>query len=324
MLSTIVLMIASTLVRMRVVAVTDLWASAHEARAQLGRIGVWSGQVGAARWHDARDAARRIEEMGYSALWLNESPTGREPFTCAALLLQSTERLAVATGIANIWVRDPVAAFNATLALAEAHPGRFVLGLGVSHKPIVGARGHDYEKPIRAMRGYLEAMDTVDSPWAMPARPIPRVLAALRARMLELARERAAGAHPYFMPVEHTMRARAALGPDRLLSPELAVVVERDATRARERARAYVGRYLSLPNYTNALRELGFGDEDFAGLGSDRLVDAIVAWGSADAVAERVRQHWDAGADHVAVQVVGTELTNSLSELERLAAIVIS
>jgi probable F420-dependent oxidoreductase len=297
----------------------DVWADAGEARRQLGTVGVWSGLLGTAPWPQAREAASRIEGMGYGALWLNESPVAREPFTTAALLLSATDRIPCATGIANIWVRDATAARNATLALAEAYPGRFTLGLGVSHKPLVDSRGHDYGRPLAAMRDYLDAMDGAGGAAVRPATAVPRVLAALRPRMLELARDRATGAHPYFVPVEHTARARDALGPDRFLGPELAIVLETDPTRARDRARRYTSRYLELPNYTNALRALGYGDDDLTGTGSDRLVDAIVAWGDEDAIARRVREHREAGADHVCVQPVATDLAGSLQELERLA-----
>lgn len=300
-----------------------IWANAQEARQQLGPIGVWSGLIGSAPIRDARDAARRIDALGYSTLWLNESPVAREPFVCAALLLGVTERLAVATGIANIWVRDAIAARNAAVALADAYPGRFALGLGVSHRSIIATRGHDYAKPVAAMRGYLEALDAPDQPWNAVERPLPRLLAALGPRMLELARERTVGAHPYFVPVEHTVEARAALGPGPLLCPELAVVLEVDSTAARERARSYIARYLPLPNYTNTLRRLGYDDGDLSGGGSDRLVDSIVAWGDEEAVAERVREHREAGADHVAIQPVGTDLPGTLEELERLAPLLV-
>jgi probable F420-dependent oxidoreductase len=302
----------------------DVWASADEVRAQLGSVGVWTGLLGTVAWEQARDAAQRIENMGYTAVWLNETPVGREPFVTASLALSATSRLALATGIANIWVRDAVAARNAALGLGDAFPGRFVFGLGVSHRPVVAARGHAYEQPLAAMRAYLDAMDAADAPAVLPSRPVPRVLAALRPRMLELARDRAAGAHPYFTPVEHTARAREALGPEPFLAPEQAVVLETDPTRARERARAYVQRYLKLPNYTNALRTLGFGDADLQPPGSDRLVDATVAWGDEDAIAQRVREHRDAGADHVCIQPAAIDLPGFLRELERLAPALLS
>jgi probable F420-dependent oxidoreductase len=297
----------------------DVWADAGQTRAQLGAVGVWTGLLRTVPLGQARDAAQRIEDLGYTAVWLNESPVGREPFVAAAMLLSATSRLALATGIANIWVRDAMAARNAALGLAEAFPGRFALGLGVSHRPVVASRGHMYDRPLAAMRAYLDAMDAADPPAVLPGRPVPRVLAALRPRMLELARDRAAGVHPYCTPVEHTARAREALGPEPFLAPEQAVVIDTDPTRARARAREYLQRYLVLPNYTNALRTLGFGDADLDGAGSDRLVDAIVAWGDEEAVAQRVREHRDAGADHVCIQPAAIDLPGFLDELERLA-----
>jgi probable F420-dependent oxidoreductase len=298
---------------------TTTWADANTARAQLGRVGVWFGGLGAAPWPQARDAARRIEELGYGALWLSETPAAREPLAFAASLLAVTERIPLATGIASIWARDALAARNAAFALAEAHPGRFTLGLGVSHAPAVQMRGQVYDKPLTAMRTYLDAMDSVDYAGAAPNEPVPLVLAALRPKMLRLSGTRTSGAHPYFVPVEHTKVARETLGDGPLLAPEVSVAVETDAAAARERARSFMKLYLALPNYTNNLRDLGWGDADLADGGSDALVDAIVGWGDVAAVAARVRAHQDAGADHVCVQIVGTDVDRALTELEALA-----
>jgi probable F420-dependent oxidoreductase len=296
-----------------------MWADGVEARRQLGQTGVWLGALSRAPWAQEREAAARIEAAGYQALWINEGAAVKEPFAHAGLLLGATERIPVATGIANIWARDAAAMRNGAYALAEAHPGRFTLGLGVSHKPLVDVRGHAYDKPLTAMRTYLDGLDAL--PWAgpPPTTPPPLVLAALRPRMLALAAERTAGAHPYFTPVEHTALARQALGPDPLLAPELGVVLETDPERARARARSFAASYLKLPNYTNNLRDLGYGDDDLADGGSDRLIDAVIAWGDEDAVAGRVRDHREAGADHVCVQPVGTDLAGAVGELERLA-----
>jgi probable F420-dependent oxidoreductase len=300
------------------------WADADTTRAQLGRVGVWFGGLGRAPWAEARAAARRIEELGYGALWLSETPNAREPLAFAASLLAATERLPLATGIASIWSRDALAARNGALTLAEAHPGRFTLGLGVSHAPAVQLRGQVYDKPLTAMRTYLDAMDATDYAGAAPDAPVPLVLAALRPKMLELSGVRTSGAHPYFVPVEHTRVARETLGAGPLLAPEVSVAVESDAGAARERARSFMKLYLTLPNYTNNLRDLGWGDEDLADGGSDALVDAIVGWGDVDAVAARVRAHQDAGADHVCVQVVGTGVAGALAELEALAPVLLS
>jgi probable F420-dependent oxidoreductase len=298
---------------------TTTWADADAARAQLGRVGVWFGGLGWAPWPEAQAAARRIEELGYGALWLSETPFGREPLAFAASLLAATERLPLATGIASIWARDALAARNGAMALGEQHPGRFTLGLGVSHAPAVQVRGQVYDKPLTAMRTYLDAMDSLDYGGTPPSVPVPLVLAALRPKMLELSGARTSGAHPYFVPVEHTRVARETLGAGPLLAPEVSIALEADAAVARERARAFMKLYLTLPNYTNNLRDLGWGDDDLADGGSDALVDAIVGWGDVEAVAARVGAHLDAGADHVCVQVVGTDVARAVAELEALA-----
>ncbi len=269
----------------------------------IGRVGIWTflDLLPAA---EAQEAAAEVEELGYGALWIPEA-LGREAFTSAGLLLAGTGVIPIATGIANIWARDAMAMAAGQKTLAEAYPDRFLLGIGVSHAPMVEAlRGHRYARPLSAMRAYLDAMDAAPFMAAGPARPPERVLGALHPKMLALAAARAAGAHPYFVPPEHTVRARAILGPDKLLAPEQAVVLETDATTARQIARVHTATYLNLPNYVRNLESLGFGAADFADGGSDRLVDAIVAWGTVEAVAARVRAHHDAGADHVCLQVL--------------------
>jgi probable F420-dependent oxidoreductase len=216
----------------------------------------------------------------------------------------------IATGIANIWARDPFTMTAAQLTLSEAYPERFLLGLGVSHARLVqGIRGHKYRQPLLAMRRYLDGMDEAARAYraAKPAAPPPRVLAALGPRMLALAAERARGAHPYLVPPEHTAKARSALGPGGWLLPEQAVVLETNPNQARAIARRHISRYLDLPNYINNWRRLGFTDDDFVGQGSDHLVDALVAWGDVQAVSQRVKDHLDAGADHVCVQVFDAE-----------------
>jgi probable F420-dependent oxidoreductase len=214
----------------------------------------------------------------------------------------------IATGIANIYGRDPVTAAAAHRTLAEAYPGRFLLGLGVSHVPLVEQiRGHTYGKPLASMRAYLDGMDK--APYISVTPPIKpaRVLAALGPRMLQLAAERADGAHPYFVTPEHTTRARKILGNEGFLGVEQAVVLDTDPAKARAIARAHMARYLALPNYLSNLRRLGFTDEDFGNGGSDRLVDAIVARGDITAAIDRVRAHQSAGADHVCIQVLPAE-----------------
>lgn len=270
---------------------------------EIGKVGIWAF-LDALPATAAQDAAREIEDLGFGALWIPEA-IGREAFTHAAILLAGTRRLVVATGIANVWARDAMAMAAAQRTLCEAHPDRFLLGLGVSHEPMVGGlRGHDYRKPLSYMRAYLDAMDAAIFAAAQPATPPRRVLAALHPKMLELARERSWGSHPYFVTPDHTVRARAALGPDRLLAPEQAILLETDSTKARAIARQHMAIYLGLANYRRNLLDLGFAEADLADGGSDRLVDAIVAWGDVDAVADRVRAHYAAGADHVCLQAL--------------------
>ncbi len=270
----------------------------------IGRIGVWTSALDRQPATIVRRAARQIERLGYGALWVGEA-SRREAFANASILLAATDRLVVATGIANIWARDPMAMAAGQRTLAEAWDGRFLLGLGVSHDRLVEPRGHRYERPLTAMRRYLDAMDEASylAPMPDPA-DLTRVLGALRPRMMALAAERADGAHPYLVPVEHTEQAREILGPGKLLCPEVAVVVASDRQVARRVARAHLDAYLRLANYRVNLAGLGFADRDFAGAGSDRLVDALVAWGSVEQVARRVGAHLDAGADHVAIQVL--------------------
>ena len=211
--------------------------------------------------------------------------------------------MVVASGIANIHARDPMAMANGARALGEAYPGRFVLGLGVSHAPSVARRGGTYGRPIETMRAYLDAMAATPYGAPEPEPPVPVVLAALGPRMLELAAERADGAHPYFVPVEHTAFAREQLGPEPFLAVEQTAVLTSDRDEGRRIGRAFAATYLALPNYANNLRRLGWSDEDLASGGSDRLIDAVIAWGDVDAIVARVRAHLDAGADQVCIQV---------------------
>ncbi|GAA3429004.1 TIGR03620 family F420-dependent LLM class oxidoreductase [Streptosporangium sandarakinum] len=286
----------------------------------LGQIGVWHPLLTRAPVADARRAAAQIEDLGYGTIWYGEAAAGREAMSTAGVLLAATREVTVATGIANIWVRDATAMAAGAWTYGEAYPGRFALGIGVSHAPLVTSRGHDYSRPRAAMSAYLDAMRQAREALPMEAVPPPPVLlAALRPRMLELARDKADGAHPYFVPPEHTRAAREILGSAPILAPEQAVLLERDPATARRIAREHMGPYLRLPNYTGNLRHLGYGDDDFAGGGSDRLVDAIVAWGDVEAVARRVDAHLAAGADHVALQPLPPDLRRGVTQLAELA-----
>jgi len=279
-------------------------------RATLGRVGIWSFGLQANRAADAQAGIAAYEGLGYSATWFPESIGSKEALSHAALLLAGGSRMAVATGIANIYARDAAAMISGARTLAEAYPGRFVLGIGVSHAPSVARRGGTYGPPIQTMTAYLDAMDA--AAWSGPALPDrpPVLLAALGPRMLELAAERADGAHPYFVPVEHTRIARERLGPDPVLAVEVTAVLDADPSRARVTARAFATRYLATVNYANNLRRLGWSDEDVAGGGSDRRLDAVVVQGDAAAIARRVREHLDAGADHVCVQLRSADATD--------------
>jgi probable F420-dependent oxidoreductase len=274
---------------------------------KLGRIGIWTNTLDLQPAIKAQAAAQELERLGYAAIWVPES-VRREAFSNAALLLAATSRIVLATGIANIYARDAVTMAAGQKTLAEAYPGRFLLGLGVSHQPgVEQIRGHVYGKPVATMRAYLEAMSKAPFQAVEPQEKPQTVLAALGPNMLKLAAEMTEGAHPYFVPVEHTRLARRLLG-SKLLAPEQAVVLEADAGRARAIARVHTQNYLRLPNYTNNLRRLGYTEEDVGGAGSDKLVDDIVAWGGVEVVVSRINAHFEAGADHVCVQVIAEDM----------------
>ncbi|MFP4514203.1 MAG: LLM class F420-dependent oxidoreductase, partial [Acidimicrobiales bacterium] len=275
-------------------------------KADLGRVGIWTAACDAMSSDSAGELAQLIEEVGFPTMWVPET-VGRDPFVTATLLLERTSTLQIATGIANIYARDAVTMANTQRSLEEAFPGRFLLGLGVSHEHLVDrVRKHDYSKPYSRMVEYLDEMDAAVFRGVGPTELPARVLAALGPRMLALAGSAAQGAHPYFVPVEHTAFARETLGEGPILAPEQMVVLDTDPDSARETARTAMAVYLRAPNYRNNLARFGFGEEDVADGGSDRLVDAIVAWGDVDAAVERVQAHHDAGADHVAVQILAS------------------
>jgi probable F420-dependent oxidoreductase len=273
---------------------------------------------------DLRRTVAEIEAMGFGTIWIGES-LGREPFAACAIILEATSHITVATGIANIWARDPTAMMNGGRTLAEAWPNRFVLGLGVSHLPSVKARGHDYERPLSAMRAYLDAMEKATYRGPVPNPPAPIVLAALGVKMLELARERTAGAHPYCVPVEHTREARSILGPDRLLAPEQAVTFAKNREAARIPGDIYMRIYLALQNYRQNLIRLGLPEEELTPPGSDRTFDALVDWGDEHEIARKVKRHYEAGADHVALQVLtATPDRAPTDDLRRLAPLLVT
>lgn len=266
---------------------------------RIAGTGVWSFQLRYGEPAEITDTAAELDELGYSALWIPD--VGGDVFGAVELLMSSTRRAVVATGILNLWMHTPEESAAQHARLTEAHGDRFLMGIGVSHQLLIdSSEAGRYRKPLTAMRSFLDGLDAAEA----PVDPSHRVLAALGPKMLELARTRAAGAHPYNVTVEHTALARAALGPEAVVAPEMAVALTTDADRARTLGRRHLEHYLLLENYTNNLRRLGFGDDDFASGGSDRLIDALVAWGDEEAIAARVQEHRDAGADHVCIQAL--------------------
>jgi probable F420-dependent oxidoreductase len=272
---------------------------------KLTKLGVWAAIDGLSAV-EAAAFARRIETWGYGALWIPEG-FGREAYSASAWLLANTQSLIVATGIANIYARDAVTSAAAQKGLNEQSGGRFLLGLGVSHGSAVEElREHRYGKPIGTMRTYLQGMGKASYQSVPPASAPTTVLAALGPKMLALSAELANGAHPYNVPPEHTQKARALLGADKHLCVEQAAILETDARKARAIGRQMLALYMGLPNYVNNWKRLGFTDSDMAGGGSDRLVDAVYAWGDERTIRRRLDEHWQAGADHVCVQAISS------------------
>ncbi len=287
---------------------------------KLGKIGVWQF-VDTLPATEAAEAAKRVEGLGYSALWIPET-VGRHPFVSASWLLANTSSLIVATGIANIYHREPGVTLAGQMTLAEQSGGRFLLGLGVSHKPLVeGVRGLSYGKPVETMRSYLQAMGTSPFSSVAPEKAPPTVIAALGPKMLELARESADGAHPYFVSPDHTREARKILGDDAWLCVEQKVILESDMEKARAAARATYGIYSSLPNYRNNWKRMGFTEADLDDGGSDAFLDATFAMGDISEIVSRVEAHFDAGASHVCVQAISTSGVPGLIDWKALEAL---
>lgn len=263
-------------------------------------LGIWSAELRFADPAEIPEAAAELEELGFSALWV-PGAAGGPIFDDMERVLGATRSIPAATGIVNVWAHEPEETAARHGELRRGHPDRFLLGLGVSHKPLVdGLDLGTYEKPLQKMRGYLDALDAASPPVAAEE----RCLAALRPRMRELAAERSRGTHSYFVTPAHTRTARESMGPDALVAPEHTVVLETDPGKARDLARRFASTYLRLPNYVNNLLEYGYTEADVADGGSDRLIDDVVAWGSPDQIRERLQAHFDAGADHVCVQLI--------------------
>ncbi len=267
----------------------------------------------------SREAVRTIEDLGFRSVWIPES-FAKEVFAHSASLLSASQDLVVATGIANLLGRDPTAMINGARTIVDAHPGRFVLGVGVSHAPSAKRRGIEYVRPLAMTERYLDGME--EALWVGPeldGEP-PVILAALGPKMLELSATRTDGAHPYFVSVEHTRQARSILGEEPFLGPEQGVVLADDPVEARAIARHHARVYLALDNYRSNLLRLGFTDDDVADQGSDELIDAVIAWGSIDDIVARVAAHLEAGADHVPVQILnGPDRGFPAEEWKRLA-----
>lgn len=266
---------------------------------RLGPVGLWSWELRATRQPQLGEAVSELDELGYAAVWI---PSGDDKqLDVVEDMLAATSRMVVATGIMSIWVNDPAKVAARHVQLNATHGGRFLLGLGVSHPHLVESLpGRRWEHPLAEMVSFLDRLDSASPP--VPASE--RVLAALGPNMLRLASQRSAGAHPYLVSPEHTRLSRELLGESALLAPEQKVILDTDPGRARSLARERLGMYLAAPNYRRNLVSLGFSEDDFSNGGSDSLIDSLVAWGDLDAIAARVREHRDAGADHVCVQVL--------------------
>lgn len=266
---------------------------------RLGGTGIWSGGLRYGDAGEAVEAAAELETLGYSALWIPDA--GGDLFESVERLLGATTGITVATGILNLWMHTPEETADAFARFTDLYGDRLLVGIGVSHAPLIDATEPGrYRNPLASTARFLDGLDAA----AIPLPADRRVLAALGPKMLELARQRTAGTHPYNVTPEHTALAREAMGAEGLVLPEQAVALERDPSLARALGRAHLSFYFSLPNYVNNLRRLGFGDPDFADGGSDRLVDALVAWGNEESIRKRIDLHRAAGADHVCIQVL--------------------
>jgi probable F420-dependent oxidoreductase len=283
----------------------------------LGGTGIWSGSLRHGDPGEAAEVAAELEQLGYSALWIGD--IGGDLWGSVANLLGATEHVAVATGIANIWLRTPEETAQQHAALNAEHGHRFLLGVGVSHAHLINrVAGVEYRRPLERLTWFLDGLDAAETPVPVDE----RVVAALGPKALAIVAERTGGTHPYLTTPEHSATARAALGDGAIVAPEQGLILETDPDRARSIGREFLARYIEAPNYTNSWRRLGFTDDDLADGGSDRLVDALLAWGDEDALAARVKAHRDAGASHVCVQVLTDQLPAfPLDEWRRLAPV---
>ncbi|GMQ85824.1 MAG: LLM class F420-dependent oxidoreductase [Acidimicrobiia bacterium] len=290
----------------------------------VGTVGVFSGRLQTRPTGEALELVEQWGELGYGSVWVSESASAKNVLTFSAVLLGGTRAIVVASAIAVIWNRDPTAMMNAGRTLSDAHPGRFVLGMGVAHRDSVSRRGHDYARPLQAMRSYLEEMDIAAYDGHQPDRPAPRVLAALGPRMVALAGELTDGVHTFLTTPEHTATVRGMVGQEKLVAVEQGVVLTEDPDTGRAAARANLERFLNWPNYRRHLVRIGFTEADLAQGGTDRVLDALYVMGDEDAVARRVAEHVAAGADNVSLQVIPGGPVDEVETLRRLAPAVLN
>lgn len=290
----------------------------------VGKVGIFSGRLQRRPTSEALDLVNEWEALGYGSVWVSESASAKNVLTFSAVLLGGTRHIVVASAIAVIWNRDPTAMMNAGRTLADAHPERFVLGMGVAHRNSVAARGHRYDKPLQAMRAYIEAMDAAAYDGYQPTYPALRVLAALGPKMTALAAELTDGVHPFLTTPDHAAATRALMGPKALVAVEQAVLLTEDAEEARKAARENFERFMRWPNYRRHLLRLGFDEDDLAGGGSDRVIDGIYAFGDEAAIERRIAEHLAAGADNVSLQVIPVGKIDEAEALRRLAPAVLS
>ena len=281
--------------------------------------GVWAASLRYGDPSSAADAISELESLGYSTAWIPD--VGGDVFAAVENLMSATTAMTVATGILNLWMHTPEEAAQQHARLTSTHGQRFLMGIGVSHALLIDQKGPGtYAKPLQRMREFLDGLDAAEIPVASS----DRMLAALGPKMLQLAGERTSGSHPYLVTPEHTAVVRAALGPDKLIASEQAVVLETDPAKARAIARTHLSTYSLLPNYTNNWKRIGFTDDDLTDGCSDRLVDAFVAWGDEDAILTRVQAHRDAGADHVCIQALSENVGNhSMDQWRALAPVLV-
>ena len=299
-------------------------ALGRSAAGQVGKVGVFSGRLQRRPTGAAIELVNEWEALGYRSVWLSESASAKNVLTFAGVLLGGSQEIAVASAIAVIWNRDPTAMMNAGHTLADAFPGRFVLGMGVAHRETAARRGHTYEQPLATMRSYLEAMEQAPYDGHPPEQPAPRVLAALGPKMVTLAAKMTDGVHPFLTTPDHTATVRDIVGPEPLVAVEQGVVLTEDVATGREAARDNLRRFTKWPNYHRHLERIGFDKDELADGGTDRVVDAIYAVGDEGVIAARLADHFEAGADNVSIQVVPRGPVDEAETLRRLAPAVLT